>query len=509
MATRLRTAATVRGQWAWNPRARAGFALALGAGWLRVMSLGLIGLGVIGLGAALSTSAWAGEELKPGTPAATPTQEPREPKPSKEAVSPERAEALKLFEEMFGQRVREARLAKGNEAKKEVVSSILDAAREGPATGGGMLRVVLTEKAYELGARDWSTYRQAAEAAKLLARIAPDRNIDGMEKLLALYMDVYDRSPTRFKREGTWAAELMIDIGYAKQGRSDFTGASAIFRRAMMVAQRCEAIPVRDRARTGLDGVQGAIVIDKKLKIGRMKLEKDPKDKDAAASLVLAYLVDMDDPHNAAPFAELGLPEDKQDLLLLAIYRPGHAASKPYLALAQWYLDLFKQASPPSKPAMLHRARMYAEHFRDRSRGASDEDQAKVEKLLSDIAQYATVLGVSDAEYHDRVRKLRGRFLNEDLAVNVEHQPDEPGESPAPTQKPMKGQPTQPGTQPGTKPDSTTSTTPARQPEQQGAPTSSLPTGKFKKLPPPVSKPPVELDEKAWMDKPSIFDFGG
>ena len=397
--------------------------------------------------------------------------------PAFAAKSETQKQVEEIFNSMFGDKIRLARI-KGPEGQLLLTKDLLTTAQS--TRQPRELHIYLCEQTYDWAKRSKRTYGSAGKALKMLAQAEPGRGVECQDKLLYLYNEVFrtaTRSSSTYQKAGAATADLAIRIGDNKVRMSDFTGAGKAYRMAQLAAAKIKS-PLMNQARDRLTSMKSAELRDKKMRSAKVKFEKDPTDKQAALALTNAYMIDQDDPHRAAEFAEVALDDAKQELVALAVFKTGYGQPDQYMDLTQWYLQMSEEAAADGKVAMLVRAKLYCEHYLSRAGSGS----LKGRLLLDRINRGLEKQGLNESGAQRRMSSLQRTFVDPNEGV------DEPEVKP----EPVKPDPVKPKV-----------TDPKPRPPK---PKRKKP-GKIKKLPPPKYDRTKGADQDFWGNRPSIFDF--
>ena len=271
---------------------------------------------------------------------------------------------------------------------------------------------LLCEKAHELAIKDPSGYPTALAAMELLAAKVPEKKNDCLQKSVVVYQRQY---ATARGDEKTKAGETLIQA-FASAAETlgsagDYDAAAMMLRQALGVAGA-----IRSDSRTAIQAQLTALAVrqqtEKQLAALKAKLEANPQDDASRQELIRLYLVELDNPAEAAP-----LINDRCDA---ATRRYVPAAAKavdeaPELAcqeLGKWYQGLADQAAGAgAKAAMLHRARAYYGRFlelhtaEDLARTATTLTLKKIDDALEKLGPVA-LPGAAPAGWTDCLRLI-------------------------------------------------------------------------------------------------------
>ncbi|MDP6356567.1 MAG: hypothetical protein QF473_15755, partial [Planctomycetota bacterium] len=270
------------------------------------------------------------------------------------------SEAEKVFESVYGEDVAAARATGTTNDDVELAAKLLDAART--VLNQPELMIILCEKAYELGAKARPGYQTAVDAMDLVAEKIPDRKLACQEKILEIFQLFYNKATMRERaRAGAALIHKTLELADAKAARNDYAAEAALYRRAL------------DAARTVGSLYRGMIEARLKLAVERSKLRKRirkmeeqlkarPGDAAVRNKLILAYVIDRDNPAKAAKL----LCDDADGFLLrcvpLAAKNMNDLDEEECQEVADWYESLAGEAeSDIGKAAMFARTKTYCE----------------------------------------------------------------------------------------------------------------------------------------------------
>ena len=215
------------------------------------------------------------------------------------------AEAKDPFEYLYGADSKRALDSHDPKAIAEFAARLLadaDTVIKDPAVKAAVLK-----KACEFGLMNPQGYATAATAAQRLVTVAPERNAQWQEKLLQVYQAQFkaarsDEERARFGplvvEQLVLVADLEVAAGQAAKAADNCRQALAIIR--LVPADRRDALQAQAKQ---LAARAAALLQADTLKA---QLAADPQSKPVAEKLVRLYLVELDNPEEAAKFAELG-----------------------------------------------------------------------------------------------------------------------------------------------------------------------------------------------------------
>jgi tetratricopeptide (TPR) repeat protein len=328
--------------------------------------------------------------------------------------------------EIFGPAIREAQATAGQEDDVKLAEGLLAAAREGSRDAS--MTAALCQAVYELAAAVPQGLDVAVEALELLGQRAPDRAADCAQKLVAIRRQQY-AGATAAQRPA--AAERLIDAlgdiaeGLARQGK--YAEAIGYLRQGRLVAgsvgpDRQKQLQAEIGRLAALERVHG--VIDGL----KARLKSDPQDAQTRRRLIDLYLIELDDPAEAAGLLTPDVDEVLRTYVPLATKDTGALKPQACMELGHWYYSLRTKATTPlGRPAMLQRARGYLETYVQKA-DSGDLTVAKakltlerIEEELEALASAGTggrwldVLKLVDTGKH----AVRGRWLRQGSRIGI------------------------------------------------------------------------------------------
>jgi formylglycine-generating enzyme required for sulfatase activity len=223
---------------------------------------------------------------------------------------------------------------------------------------------LLCEKAYELASKDPSGYATAMAAMDLLAGKFPDKKVECLQKNAALYQKPYAAARGEAKtKAGESAITALIALAEAQTAAGDSDGAVLTLRQAVAVAT---AIKSESKAalQAQLAGLASQQQVEKQIAALKAKLDADPKDAASRKEIVRLYVVELNNPVEAAKFIDETLDEVTRKYVPAAARPVADAPEAACTELGDWYMGLADQAATPaSKGGMLRRAQAYYQRF--------------------------------------------------------------------------------------------------------------------------------------------------
>ena len=243
-----------------------------------------------------------------------------------------------------------------------LAKQLLEAA--GKVTNQKAFLTLLCEKAHELAIKDSSGFPTAKAALEILAANVPEKKMESLQKLAAMYLRPYATARADAKaKAGETLIEALKVLADAQVAAEDVDGAGATLKQALAVATT-----IKSESRAALQAQLAAVAphqqAEKQIAALKAKLDGDPKDESSRKEIVRLYLVEMDNPGEAATFVDETLDEATRKYVPAATKPLAEAPELACNELGDWYRGLADQATAPtSKGAMLRRAKAYYERF--------------------------------------------------------------------------------------------------------------------------------------------------
>lgn len=229
-----------------------------------------------------------------------------------------------------------------------------------PFDGAPKIQAAVFQKAYEYGIRKPAGYAHASEALGLLDRITPG-NDPWHARRIALYELRYkQRCPRQEKAaRGQVLADLLLSTGDKRAETGQWNEASALYRRAGLVAGYCRLGNLDDIRAKQAKAVRYTGLL-KRADGLKARLAADARDAKARDELIDLYVIHLDAPAEAAAFVDDSCDETVRICVSLAVRPIGKLQAPACLTLGQWYRQLARTArTREAMTAMLRRARRY------------------------------------------------------------------------------------------------------------------------------------------------------
>ncbi len=399
------------------------------------------------------------------------------------------ASAKAKFDETYGVAIRGVKSTRTSSDDAKLAIILRDAAK---ASTDEDYTILLLEQAYEFGKLHTDGMRAAADALQHLATIAPRRQLEAQEKLLALYEIVFRNAAGRpdktvHRKAGTATTDLMVEIAQAKGRRAEYNAAVMLLRKATALSRSVAYSDRLDEINEMIRDMTPLAPIDSKVQSARRALARDPADKEAARTLTDLYLKDLDRPTSAKTYAEIVDDAATLELYELAGKPVDSLAAAEATRLARWYEGMAGQGTPIAKTNVLIRAKVY--YARVLAQKAGDADAtASMTKIDLSLA----ALKLDGDKVSELVKSRRDR-----LGITVAARPVKPVEpKPVPPVPPVPPKPVDP-------------VKPADPVKPPVAPPAAPPVMAAEPEPKEVEPEyrEEELTDEYWKKRKSIFDF--
>jgi len=285
------------------------------------------------------------------------------------------------FESVFGPEI--ARVTQSREIDDDIdlAERLLKTASQSKEQG--RLVVLLLENSYTLGMKHPKGFETAYQAARRLKDL-PDAPPSAFEKLLTVRTRQYNMARGAEKSEiGQQMVEWAMEQGEAKVLDRQYEEALKLMRQAMAFgpnSSRRGFVTYRIRTLTEMDRAarQAAVLKD--------KLKEEPTDEASRLRLLQLYVVDLDDPEQAAAVLTRDCDERYRTYLPLVQKDDQTLADTACLELADWYRSLAEPASQTARPNMLRRAKRYYDLYLDKHKEV-DATRMKADMIVKAIGE--------------------------------------------------------------------------------------------------------------------------
>jgi len=299
-------------------------------------------------------------------------------------------EAADTFNKIYGEDLQRVAATPSPADDVALAKQMVEGAKE--AGDQPVFLSLLCEKAYELAAKDASGYATATASMDLLAGKSPEKKVECLRKNAALYQKQYAAARGEAKtKAGEDVMAALSALAEAQTDAGDSDAAGWTLRQAITVATVIKSenkAALQDR----LENLAPRQRVEKQIEAIQAKLDANPKDEASRKELVRLYLVEMDNPAEAAKFLDETVDEATRKYVPAAARPIEEAPQLACTELGDWYKGLADQAATPaSKGAMLRRAQAYYQRFlklhpaADLSRTAATLTLKRIEDALGKL----------------------------------------------------------------------------------------------------------------------------
>ena len=299
---------------------------------------------------------------------------------------PDEAEAA--FQDAFGDLYKKAVATKDIRDDIALAEQILDAANA--AAKQPRFFALLCRKAFELTRKSAEGHATAIRAMELLASKDPSQAVACLTDIVAMRQAALAGARADARKEVAEAlVASLLDLADAKAAAGDLAGALTICRQAKALATG-NAIGDKNALDARLKdlGERQATAAETTRLQGL--LEKDPANADARMKLVHLYLVQLDNPAEAAKYVNDSVDEATRKYVPAAAKPATEAPELACLELAKWYAGLAAGTTGVPKAAMLRRTVSYYESYLQRHAGddtAKAAAQIAMKRAQDDLAK--------------------------------------------------------------------------------------------------------------------------
>ncbi|MBI1373890.1 MAG: hypothetical protein GC159_14300 [Phycisphaera sp.] len=303
-------------------------------------------------------------------------------------------QADELFNSLYGDSYKSAAASSSPNDDVTLAAQLLEAATTSASEHPDLLKL-LCEKAVELGKKDPSGYASAISALNLLIEKFPNDSFKYKPQVVELYQAWFIRSRGDEKKlVGQALLQQLITQANNEREKKLFDEADKTYRRSLAVASAVD----NDARKSVMDALQSLREerdiydsIDK----AKAVLQLNPDDAASKKALLQAYLVDLDDPTEAAKYADA----DPKAKAMLPLMTGDVEVLSPlaWLDLADWQSELAGTTkSDISKAKLLSHSlsnyqKFLAEHQdKDLSRTKAELASQKIEGSLKAMGYPST-----------------------------------------------------------------------------------------------------------------------
>jgi hypothetical protein len=297
-------------------------------------------------------------------------------------------QATDAFNSLYGDEVKRVSATPTGVDDAALASRLLEAART-PGNPPALVAVIC-ERAYELAMKDSCGYATAVLAMELLAEKVPEKKAECAPKILAAQVKIF--SAAKADEKAGLGEKLLGSLTAASENQvaaGDLDGAVESIRQALGVAIALGS-PAKAEMQTRFAALYVRQQKQKQAATLKAKVEANPQDAAARKDLLKLYLVDLDNPAEAAKLLDASADETMRKLLPEAAKPLDQTPEAACAPLGDWYRGMADQTTAATaKGAMLVRAKAYYQRFvelhaaDDLTRTTATLALAKVEEALA------------------------------------------------------------------------------------------------------------------------------
>jgi len=268
-------------------------------------------------------------------------------------------EAADTFNLLYGNDLKRVAATRETDDDLALAQQLLNAAKT-PKAEPAMI-ALLADKVYELAAKDSKGAALAIEAMELAAAKVPGKKLECLDRIVSLrqHQVMAARGVARTKASEQLLAALE-SAADAKADAGQFDDAAAKYRQAVAATPTADA---KTRIKAKLAALANRQKVAKQVADLIAEFAANPADAACRNKLIRLYLVEFDDPAEAAKYVGDGADEATRKYLPAATKPVAQVPELACLELGDWYMTLSDKASDSAKVAMLRRATLYYKRF--------------------------------------------------------------------------------------------------------------------------------------------------
>ncbi len=294
-------------------------------------------------------------------------------------------EAAKVFEDVYGRRLSQARDTRSDEDDAQLAVELIEAAR-GAAASPPLVRI-LYETAFDLTHTKRDRYAVAEQAIEALIHRFPRQAEAYREQRLELLQRWYEvtRGPEQ-DQVGRKLVDAMVGAARNHLVADELPQAETLLARAGGYARRIKSSDTDEIDRL-LDRVRSRKRTFTFIRSYESRVANNPDDAAAHAELCRLYLVELDQPEDAAEHVEHTDIEGAGQLMPYVLKPIDEVPDEQLLALGQWYRGLAADASESAQPGLLRRAKDYYTQYLSTPAAAEGMNRSRAALALRQVDQ--------------------------------------------------------------------------------------------------------------------------
>jgi hypothetical protein len=263
-----------------------------------------------------------------------------------------------------------------------LAGEMVEAAKRETATP--KLLGALCERAFLLAQRDETGFDTAIAALRLRGTYLPETQAECAAKALTLTQRLYlIAKPAQKEAAGERLVDVLLAQAEVWRRAGNEAEAATALRRAQSTAAGMKS-PRADEIKATLDRLEQRQRSSKELAQYKDALKKDPGDRAAALALVKLYMIELDNPAEAAKHTAAAGDAEWKLRVDQARGPTDKFTDAQFRSLADWYREQAKGAPPPCQAPLLQHAHRAYMQFVIRH-PPEDPERKKVEATVAQI----------------------------------------------------------------------------------------------------------------------------
>ena len=274
--------------------------------------------------------------------------------------------------------------------------------------GSPALQRLVCEKVYEFTVRSPEALDEAVASMERLAQLDPDQTLDCHDRIVRALTIAHTR--TRGEQRSDIAARLAgaLETGGDLRTDGDDVGDSIrLYLRAQSLTDKSDDAGTQ-RLRGKIERARTRSQVMRRIEQYKLRIKNNPEDRKAGHELVMAYVVDLDQPVEAAKYSFL-VEKQLADRVRLAEKPIDSVAPEACSDLAKWYVGLSSNRQSAARFAMLNRAARYYRRFIDSDPSDNVALTVARVKLTQIETQLAELSGVEGDDAKEGWRPLMAK----------------------------------------------------------------------------------------------------
>lgn len=297
-----------------------------------------------------------------------------------------RGDAQADFDSLYGDQVRKALASPGKKDAPALADRIFKAAKD--LQDAPALRILMLEKAVDLGVLAPAGYETVDAAIETLMTIAPERRADWQAKRLQVLQARFQTArPDEKQAAGDEYLAALIAAADEEVDAGQIDKAIAHYKQAFDAGNTFRSSAKTDIAER-IHLAEARREIDRQQKQWQDKLAANPADSATREKLVKLIVLELDAPAKAEPFLNDDLDQGTRTYVPLAAKEVDSLEEKVALEMGRWYESLLTGASTTGARTALEHARAYYRRYLE-IHTAKDADSLKAAMSLKRVEDEA------------------------------------------------------------------------------------------------------------------------